>query len=403
MTAEQAVSRGRFETGACWGTNSPKFLLALLDAKGSSPTAVASKPGCYSDSSVLLLRADGGCGGCLQRSAMIAALRLPACALSMTGVRKALKSGGGGRIVEVVGGMLEGWELDLVIAGVFVYFVVVLCVLAWWLLPGVRDRMSALGEWLWKGLRRTRTDLAERGAGVARAGTGGLRAGNAGVHAVANQVRGVKASIRLHWPLWVGAIAVLLLVPALALMLRHGWALETFDHTLSRAANPQVAALLQGEQLVPPQALPPELFLTREVIQARPLAGSASRQWDLLDSDFRQRLLRVFKAMREQHGLEMVLIEGYRSPQRQAELASLGDHVTKAGAGQSYHQYGLAADCAFLVAGRIVISETDPVAANGYALYGTVAESFGLTWGGSWRSIKDLGHVELRRAGVIGK
>ena len=294
-------------------------------------------------------------------------------------------------------------EFELVIAGIFIYFVFVLGLLAWWLLPGVRDRMSALGEWLSARLQRTRADLTERGVDVARAGTGGLRAGNAGLHAVADQVQGVKAALRLHWPLWVSAIAVLLLVPAVALMLRHGWALETFDHTLSRSANPQVAALLQGEQLVPPQALPPELFLTREVIQARPLAGSASRQWDLLDSDFRQRLLQVFKAMREQHGLEMVLIEGYRSPQRQAELLGFGDHVTRAGPGQSYHQYGLAADCAFLVAGRIVISEVDPVAANGYRLYGLVAQSFGLTWGGSWRSIKDLGHVELRRAGALSK
>ncbi|TDM08527.1 MAG: hypothetical protein C4K60_03555 [Ideonella sp. MAG2] len=79
----------------------------------------------------------------------------------------------------------------------------------------------------------------------------------------------------------------------------------------------------------------------------------------------------------------------------------MGGHVTRAGGGQSYHQYGLAADCAFLRNGKVVISEADPWAAKGYELYGQMAQSVGMVWGGSWRSIKDLGHVELRRPGVI--
>jgi peptidoglycan L-alanyl-D-glutamate endopeptidase CwlK len=53
--------------------------------------------------------------------------------------------------------------------------------------------------------------------------------------------------------------------------------------------------------------------------------------------------------------------------------------------------------------GRIVISEADPWAARGYETLGTVAKSLGLTWGGSWRTIKDLGHVELPRPGVLGR
>ena len=38
---------------------------------------------------------------------------------------------------------------------------------------------------------------------------------------------------------------------------------------------------------------------------------------------------------------------------------------------------------------------------RGYELYGELAASLGLTWGGGWKSIKDLGHVELRRPGVL--
>jgi len=51
--------------------------------------------------------------------------------------------------------------------------------------------------------------------------------------------------------------------------------------------------------------------------------------------------------------------------------------------------------------GRIVVSESNAYAARGYELLGSVARSAGLTWGGDWHSLKDLGHVELSRPGVI--
>jgi len=38
---------------------------------------------------------------------------------------------------------------------------------------------------------------------------------------------------------------------------------------------------------------------------------------------------------------------------------------------------------------------------RGYELYGEVAASLGLTWCGGWKNLKDLGHVELRRPGVL--
>jgi len=162
----------------------------------------------------------------------------------------------------------------------------------------------------------------------------------------------------------------------------------------------QIAVLLMGEQLVPPPSLPPEAFTTREVELVRPDAAYASRDWQLLDGEFMQRLLLVFKLMKERHGYEMVLIEGYRSPERQAQLFSEGSHVTQAAANMSYHQYGLAADSAFIREGRIVISERDPWAMKGYEHYGEIAEELGLVWGGRWR-MRDYGHVELQRKGVL--
>ena len=166
--------------------------------------------------------------------------------------------------------------------------------------------------------------------------------------------------------------------------------------------NEQVSELLKGEQLVPPPALPPLVFTTAEVTQLRPLLGGANRNWQLLDQDFAQRLLLVFKIMREMHGYEMVLLEGYRSPERQNQLAAAGPSVTNAKAFQSYHQYGLAADCAFMHEGKLVISEKNAWAMRGYRLYGVTAESVGLHWGGRW-TMMDFGHAELRQRGVMAK
>lgn len=186
--------------------------------------------------------------------------------------------------------------------------------------------------------------------------------------------------------------------PLIAIALR-GHQLFQYDDT-PRVPDEKIAALLNGEQLVPPPPLPPEVFATQEVEQIRPALVDASRDWNLLDADFRTRLLLVYKIMREQYGYEMALLEGYRSPERQDRLAKMGGSVTNAAAFQSYHQYGLAADNAFLRDGKLVISEKDPWAMRGYQLYGQVAEQVGLTWGGRWK-LMDLGHVEYHKPGFV--
>lgn len=200
----------------------------------------------------------------------------------------------------------------------------------------------------------------------------------------------------------VSLVALLLVGPAvLAYLLSGKSMLQGFEDS-DRVANTQVAELLRGELLVPPPPLPPDMFMTAEVVQVRPMLVDASRNWQLLNPEYAQRLLLVFKIMKEKHGYEMALIEGYRSPERQDMLARMGGNVTNAAAFQSYHQYGLAGDCAFVRNGKLVISEKDPWAMEGYRLYGEVAESVGLTWGGRWK-LMDFGHTEYRLAGVMKK
>lgn len=205
-----------------------------------------------------------------------------------------------------------------------------------------------------------------------------------------------RPRLRRHAPLIVATTALLAAPSWVAFSLRGWHTLDAFEAERAQDPDALVATLLRGEQLVPPPPLPPEVFTTAEVELLRPQLAGADRKWEQLHADFRQRLLLAFKLMRERHGYEMALIEGYRSPERQTLLQSLGPSVTNAGAFQSYHQYGLAADCAFLRDGQLVISERDPWAMRGYVLWGEIAESIGLTWGGRW-TLMDFGHVELRQ------
>lgn len=203
----------------------------------------------------------------------------------------------------------------------------------------------------------------------------------------------LRGLISVHrW--WFLASLALILLPGLLLVIwRNEINVGTYAE-VPRNSDAVISALLAGERLAPPLPLPPETFTTVEVESIRPALANASRDWSLFDDSFSQRLLRVFQRMRE-HGYEMALLEGYRSPERQNTLAAIGSNVTNARAFQSYHQFGLAADCAFIRNGRIVISEKDAWAMRGYELYGQEAEAMGLTWGGRWKMM-DFGHVELR-------
>lgn len=151
-----------------------------------------------------------------------------------------------------------------------------------------------------------------------------------------------------------------------------------------------VGAVLQEQKLVPPAVLPPAVF---QNLDDKSLSlEQADRDWNKLDPVFAQLVLRVMERLRAK-GIQMVLLEGYRSPERQEALASREVKVTAARGGQSKHQYGMAVDLAPFRDGRLVISESDPWAARVYEIYGQEAEAVGLVWGGRW-SFRDLVHIE---------
>jgi peptidoglycan LD-endopeptidase CwlK len=266
------------------------------------------------------------------------------------------------------------------------YFCLVCSIIGWFLFPSAREAARLR-------LFSLRSRVAQSPAWLpgrfSRPGTPDLR----GI------IKAQRKFVRRHWVMFAIGVPIVLVPMLLALVLRNPQMLPGYDG-VETLPDAQVAALLKGERLVAPVALPPLAFDTPEVELVRPMLADASRNWTLLHPEFSQRLLLAFKIMQEKYGYQMALLEGYRSPARQDVLARMGNQVTNARAWQSWHQYGLAADCAFWRDGKLVISEKDPWAMRGYQLYGQVAESLGLTWGGRW-TMMDFGHAELRLRGVM--
>lgn len=271
-------------------------------------------------------------------------------------------------------------------------FFVLTCFCAWLLLfPAgrelVQQSMSALGSRMRRHLRGGYRQGMVQAAGLGRDAGGSAHR--------------VLDFLKRRYLLLLAALVLVTVPPLLALTLSGRNMLSGYDSD-THAINDQIAGLLQGERLTAPTSPPPLVFTTAEVTLVRPMLDSANRNWQLLDPAFAQRLLLVFRIMKERHGYDMAILEGYRSPERQNTLAAAGPSVTNAKAFQSYHQFGLAADCAFLRDGKLVISEKDPWAMRGYQLYGIAAEAAGLTWGGRW-TMMDFGHTELRVPGTVKK
>jgi hypothetical protein len=78
---------------------------------------------------------------------------------------------------------------------------------------------------------------------------------------------------------------------------------------------------------------------------------------------------------------------------------SSGPFITNALPGLSWHQWGEALDCVWILDGKENWSTELLVdGKNGYAVYAQEAKNIGLSPGGLWKSFKDWPHVQLRAA-----
>jgi peptidoglycan L-alanyl-D-glutamate endopeptidase CwlK len=212
--------------------------------------------------------------------------------------------------------------------------------------------------------------------------------------AIREDIGGFLGTLKQWRCLLIVALLMVFLPSLLILLTRRTVVLEDFQGQDMAESTSLVAQLLRGERLMPPPPPPLEVFTTDEILRTWPEIVAADRRWDSIDMRLQQRVLAIFEVMRRQHGYEMVLIEGYRSPERQAELMA-GGKATRAGAWQSCHQYGLAIDAAPIRNGKLQWDMGDVWTRRGYMIYGELAGQAGLEWGGGWRSIQDYVHVEM--------
>lgn len=113
-------------------------------------------------------------------------------------------------------------------------------------------------------------------------------------------------------------------------------------------------------------------------------------------------------------GIDLRITFGLRTFEQQQALydqgrTKPGNIVTKARPGQSFHNYGLAIDVAPFVNGNPDWKSTL------WDRIGELGESIGFSWGGRWKTIKDLPHfeyppktsytklMELKNAGKVDK
>jgi peptidoglycan L-alanyl-D-glutamate endopeptidase CwlK len=79
------------------------------------------------------------------------------------------------------------------------------------------------------------------------------------------------------------------------------------------------------------------------------------------------------------------------NPDGKSKSKPLGNRVSNARAGQSYHNYGLALDYGILINGKISW-KVDKY----WLLVASIFMDHGFDWGGNWKTIKDYPHVEMR-------
>lgn len=103
---------------------------------------------------------------------------------------------------------------------------------------------------------------------------------------------------------------------------------------------------------------------------------------------FRDKIQQLIYSCRAK-GIELVVVESYRTHAKQSEYYTMGRKYTRSAGGKSKHQYGLAVD---------VVPVVDSVAVwdniNLWRKVGLEGEKLGLRWGGRWRSPFDPAHFE---------
>jgi peptidoglycan LD-endopeptidase CwlK len=177
---------------------------------------------------------------------------------------------------------------------------------------------------------------------------------------------------------------------------------EALSHAeaATRAAAPGRAAASSRDL----NALVPEFRLKVIALLDRCASrGTPMRPYFTLRSPFEQAKLWRQSRSREQIEARIAELESQSAPFLADCIRRVGpqsgDPVTNAIPGLSWHQWGEAVDCFWLVDGAAEWSPRREInGLNGYQVYAREAQAAGLTAGGLWATLKDWPHVQLRSA-----
>ncbi|CAB1367535.1 M15 family metallopeptidase [Denitratisoma oestradiolicum] len=153
------------------------------------------------------------------------------------------------------------------------------------------------------------------------------------------------------------------------------------------------------QQLIPEFSLQVEALLQRCNTEGLPM-----RPFFTLRSPFEQARLWRQSRSREQIQAQLTMLRARGAPFLAYCIESVGPQhgnpVTNALPGLSWHQWGEAVDCFWLLDGKAEWSATRKLGGgNGYRAYAAAAQDLGLTPGGLWPRLKDWPHVQWRSAG----
>lgn len=106
------------------------------------------------------------------------------------------------------------------------------------------------------------------------------------------------------------------------------------------------------------------------------------------------------------HGYEYKAISGNRTWEEQAKIyaqgrTAPGKIVTNAKPGFSNHNYGIAVDMGVFKDGKYLDGSKPSEAEAFHRKAATIAEKYGIEWGGSWKSFKDYPHFEYKTGKTI--
>lgn len=103
---------------------------------------------------------------------------------------------------------------------------------------------------------------------------------------------------------------------------------------------------------------------------------------------FRDKIIQLVSNCRAK-GIELVVVESYRTHAKQSEYYKMGRQYTRSAGGKSKHQYGLAVDVVPVINNVPQWENT-----NLWRKVGVEGEKLGLRWGGRWKSPYDPAHFE---------